>query len=110
MTRSGASKSKRRNQPNRLRRDSDFVNLYQHPKYYEVAFSFRNIPQEVDFFESAIEKFSRIKVKSFFELASGTSPYLEEWHKRGYRYIGLDKSSEMLAFFPEVSPREKHRR
>jgi len=52
------------------------MNLYKNPKYYEIAFSFRNIPQEVDFFESAIKKFSKIKVKKVFELASGNSPYL----------------------------------
>ncbi len=25
--------------------------LYDHPKYYEIAFSFRDIPAEVDLFE-----------------------------------------------------------
>jgi len=74
------------------------MNLYKNPKYYEIAFSFRNISQEVDFFESAIKKFSKIKVKKVFELASGNSPYLEEWHKRGYKYYGLDLNSEMIDF------------
>ena len=72
--------------------------LYKNPKYYEIAFSFRKIPQEVDFFELAIKKFSKIKVRKVFELASGNSPYLEEWHKRGYRYYGLDLNKEMLDF------------
>lgn len=72
--------------------------LYKNPSYYEIAFSFRNIPREVNFFEKAIEKFSKIKVKRILELACGTAPYLEEWHKRGYEYLGLDLNREMLAF------------
>jgi len=74
------------------------MSLYKNPKYYEIAFSFRNIPHEVDFFEKAIKKFSKIKVGKVFELASGNSPYLEEWHKRGYEYFGLDLNKEMLDF------------
>ncbi len=75
--------------------------LYKTPKYYEIAFSFRDVQSEVDFFEKAIKKFSKIKVGRVFELASGNSPYLEEWHKRGYEYFGLDLNSEMLDFVAE---------
>lgn len=82
------------------------MSLYKNPKYYEIAFSFRNIPSEVNFFEKAIKKFSKIKVRKVFELASGNSPYLEEWHKRGYEYFGLDLKKEMLDFV-EARAREK---
>ena len=74
------------------------MSLYKNPKYYEIAFSFRNIRREVDFFEKAIKKFSKIKVRKVFELASGNSPYLEEWHRRGYEYVGLDLNKEMIDF------------
>lgn len=74
------------------------MNIYQRPEYYEIAFSFRNLAQEVDFFEAAIRKFSRVKVNSVLELAAGTCPYLEEWHKRGFCYFGLDLSREMISF------------
>src|SRR3989338_11572606 len=80
--------------------------LYKNPKYYEIAFSFRNISNEVDFFEKAIKKFYKIKVRKVFELASGNSPYLEEWHKRGYEYFGLDLNKEMLDFV-EARAKEK---
>jgi len=82
-------------------------NLYQNPKYYEIAFSFRDIPEEVDFFESAIKKFSYIPVKKVFELASGTSPYLEEWHKRGYEHAGLDLTRQMLAYVRQKARRSR---
>jgi ubiquinone/menaquinone biosynthesis C-methylase UbiE len=74
------------------------MDLYKHPLYYEIAFSFRDISQEVDFFEAAIRKFSRRKVRRVLELASGSSPYLEEWHRRGYQYLGLDVNPRMLEF------------
>lgn len=74
------------------------TNIYDHPRYYEIAFSFRDISKEVDFFEAAVRKFSTIPVRSVFELACGPSPYLEEWNRRGYRYYGLDRSSKMLDY------------
>lgn len=74
------------------------MSLYKNPKYYEIAFSFRRISSEINFFEAAIKKFSKIKVRNVLELASGNSPYLEEWNKRGYRYYGLDLNSKMIEF------------
>jgi SAM-dependent methyltransferase len=74
------------------------MNVYQRPQYYEIAFGFRDFHKEVDFFEAAIRKFSSVKVQSVFELGAGTCPYLEEWHRRGYRCFGLDASAEMIEF------------
>ena len=74
------------------------LGIYDQPRYYEIAFSFRDLPKEVDFLEKAIARYSKIKVRNVLELASGPSPYLEEWHRRGYRYFGLDKSNEMLEY------------
>ena len=74
------------------------MNVYQRPEYHEIAFGFRDLRKEVDFFEAAIRKFSAVKVHSVFELGAGTCPYLEEWHRRGYHYFGLETSPEMIAF------------
>ncbi len=73
-------------------------NLYDNPKYYEIAFSFRDIPAEVDVFEECFKRFSRISVKSVLELGCGNSPHMEELVKRGYRYNGLDLSKAMLEY------------
>ena len=72
--------------------------LYNHPKYYEIAFSFRDIPAEVDVFEGCFKRFSKIPVKSVLELGSGNSPHMDELAKRGYRYNGLDLSKAMLKY------------
>lgn len=80
-------------------------NLYDNPKYYEIAFSFRDIPTEVDVFEECFKRFSRIPVKSVLELGCGNSPHMEELIKRGYRYNGLDLSKAMLEYSRQKASR-----
>ena len=75
--------------------------VYDNPKYYEIAFSFRNIPAEVDVFEECFKRFSKIPVKSVLELGCGNSPHMEELIKRGYQYSGLDLSKAMLEYSRE---------
>ena len=70
--------------------------VYDHPKYYEIAFSYRDIPAEVDTFEECFKKYAKKPVESILEIASGNSPHLAELLKRGYAYTGLDISQPML--------------
>jgi SAM-dependent methyltransferase len=72
------------------------MEAYRHPAYYEIAFAVEDAAREVDFFEAAIERFSRVPVRRVFEIACGTAPYLAEWQRRGVRYCGLDLSPAML--------------
>jgi len=74
------------------------LKIYNYPKYYEIAFSFRNIKKEVDFFEKCTNKFSKIRVKNILEIACGNSPYLFELNKRRYKFTGLDLNEKMLKF------------
>ncbi len=45
--------------------------VYDNPKYYEIAFSFRDTSAEVDLFEDCFKRFSQIPVKSVLELGPG---------------------------------------
>jgi len=72
--------------------------LYDSPFYYDVAFGFRDIGKEVDFFEECIRKFSKIKVDKVLDIGCGPSPYMLELVKRGYAFTGLDLSSSMLDY------------
>ena len=72
--------------------------VYAQPLYYEVAFSFRDIPREVDCFEECIRRFSRIRVRRVLELACGPAPHLDELARRGFAYVGVDSSPEMLGY------------
>lgn len=74
------------------------MNVYDYPKYYEIAFSYRDIKTEFDFIEYLIKKYSKVKVKQVLELACGTSPYMDELHKRGYGYLGIDLNSRMIKY------------
>jgi len=75
--------------------------VYHHPKYYELAFSFRDITGEVDVFETLIAQYSQIPVSRVLELACGPAPHLKELVRRGYTYVGLDLSRPMLAYAQE---------
>lgn len=74
------------------------MEAYRYPHYYEIALAPGDIARELDFFEAAVAKHSGAKVRRVFELGAGTAPYLDEWHKRGYRYCGLDLSPQMVDF------------
>jgi len=74
------------------------LDLYDNPFYYDVAFGFRDIKREVDFFELCIKKFSKIKVKRVLDIGCGPSPYMLELVKRGYSFTGLDLSKAMLDY------------
>jgi len=82
------------------------MEAYLHPNYYEIALAPGNLVQELDFFEAAIDKFSRAKVHRVFELGAGTAPYLEEWNRRGYAYCGLDLSPAMVEFARDKAKRK----
>ena len=81
------------------------MEAYRYPHYYEIALGPDDPAAELDFFEVAIGRFSGAKVQRVFELGAGTAPYLEEWHRRGYRYCGLDLSPTMLDFAREKAAR-----
>jgi SAM-dependent methyltransferase len=72
--------------------------VYDEPRYYEIAFSYRDISAEVDTFEQCFEKYAGLSVKTVLELGCGNSPHLEELLKRGYAYTGLDINESMLAY------------
>jgi SAM-dependent methyltransferase len=72
--------------------------LYDFPKYYEIAFSFRHIEQEASFLHACIQRHSRIRVKRVLEIACGPAPHAGELTDRGYAYVGLDINPVMLKY------------
>jgi len=82
------------------------MEAYQYPHYYEIALAPDNPVRELDFFEAVVDKFSKAKVHRVFELGAGTAPYLEQWHRRGYTYCGLDLSPAMIEFARDKARRK----
>jgi SAM-dependent methyltransferase len=72
--------------------------VYDHPQYYEIAFSFRDVAAEVDVIDEVIGKFSDIPVSTILDLGCGPAQHLSEFIHRGYQYIGLDLSPAMIAY------------
>jgi SAM-dependent methyltransferase len=82
------------------------MEIYKHPLYYEIAFSFFDVKKQVDMFELIIKEFSRIKVRRFLDIACGPSLQLREIARRGYEALGLDLISEMLEYLTEKTKEE----
>lgn len=74
------------------------IDVYDNPRYYELAFSFRDIGREVDLFEECFRRYSKIPVRRVLDLSCGPGPHLEELARRGYEYVGLDLNGAMLAY------------
>ena len=82
------------------------MSVYDNPLYYEVAFSFFDVKKQVDAFEAMIERFSRVRVKRFLDVACGPSLQLRELARRGYEALGLDNSSKTLEYLVDRAKEE----
>jgi SAM-dependent methyltransferase len=82
------------------------MEIYKHPLYYEIAFSFFDVKKQIDTFELIIKQFSKIRVRRFLDVACGPSLQLREIGRRGYEAVGLDQSSEMLRYLSEKGKQE----
>lgn len=70
---------------------------YDHPRYYERAFAFRDLAAEVDVMQACIERFARRPVHRVLELACGPASHLPELARRGFHFTGVDLNARMLA-------------
>jgi SAM-dependent methyltransferase len=82
------------------------VSVYDHPLYYEIAFSYQEVKRQVDFFETVAQRFCRREIRRFLDIACGPSPQLREIAKRGYEAVGLDVSPKMLDYLNQKAVEE----
>jgi len=75
--------------------------VYDNPQYYEIAFSYRDIPAEVEVLKQVIKLYSHIPVSTVLELGCGPAPHLDELFRREYQYIGIDLSRSMIDYAQE---------
>ncbi len=88
---------------------SPHAGIYKNPRWYDIAFGFRNIKKECDFLVACIKKFSARKLKSVVEMAAGPASHSIEFGHRGLTAFALDKSTEMLAYARQKAKKEKSR-
>ena len=77
------------------------MQVYREPFYYEIAFSFVDIPTQVDLFEKFVNKYSKIPVRRVLDIGCGPSQQLREFAQRGYDTVGLDMSPQMLSYLED---------
>ena len=72
--------------------------VYHHPRYYEAAFSFRDIEQEAAVIDELIRRYVGGPATRVLEIACGHGPHIAALAKRGYAYTGLDCDPGMLDY------------
>ena len=77
--------------------------FYKNAKAYDIAFQDREFDTECDFLEWCLEKHgkvkkSKLKDKSFLELACGPARHAREMNRRRWKSYALDLSKEMVEF------------
>ncbi|WP_298214950.1 class I SAM-dependent methyltransferase [Acidovorax sp.] len=74
-------------------------NCYDHPRYYEIAFAFRDIQKEVDVIGQTVQRFAPGQASPrILQLACGPSQHMVELARRGWQFEGLDISQAMLDY------------
>jgi SAM-dependent methyltransferase len=64
--------------------------------YYDLLYSHRNIPAEVDFIEKVLKECSLIEVRKVLDVGCGTGIHTLELARRGYTAVGVDVSPFMI--------------
>ncbi|HLG93496.1 MAG TPA: class I SAM-dependent methyltransferase [candidate division Zixibacteria bacterium] len=88
---------------------SPHAGIYKNPRWYDIAFGFRNIEKECDFLAACVKKFSGRKLSSVVEMAAGPAAHSIEFGRRGKTVYALDKSTEMLAYARQKARVERSR-
>lgn len=78
--------------------------IYDNPEAYELAYSFRDIPGEVDFlFAACLRKLGR-PPRSAVELGAGPGVHTREMARRGVKGFAVDRSRGALEYLTAKCP------
>jgi hypothetical protein len=80
--------------------------LYGHARYYDLAFSYRDVAAEVDFVLACARR-AGTDVRRALEIASGPGAHARELGRRGIATVALDLSAPMVALCDEKAAREQ---
>jgi SAM-dependent methyltransferase len=86
---------------------SEIGKTYTIPEIYDIAFDFRDIPQQVDFLLGLAEEFAGRKITSALEMACGPASHTREMARRGLVSDGLDLEPNMVAYTRDLAKNEK---
>ncbi len=77
------------------------MSLYKFPKYYDVAFNYRDVALECDYIEKKVSLFGLCENSAMLDIACGTGAHLVQFGRRGYEADGFDVSPQMVEFARE---------
>ncbi|HLW37026.1 MAG TPA: class I SAM-dependent methyltransferase [Candidatus Eremiobacteraceae bacterium] len=80
--------------------------LYREPELYDIAFGFRDVPQECDGILALARKHGVAQPESLLELACGPAHHLRELASRGLRGVGVDINPLMLHYARRLCRRD----
>jgi len=73
--------------------------IYDHPLAYDVAFSYRDVQEEVDFLESVMDEHARPSAcSSVVEIGCGPARHCLELARRGKHCYGIDNNPKMVEY------------
>jgi SAM-dependent methyltransferase len=84
------------------------LSIYQVPKLYDVAFSYRDIPAEIHVITEWYLAVTQGKpLSNVLDLASGPANHAIEYMRRGVKATALDSSSEMIQYAVQKARQER---
>jgi len=72
--------------------------FYRYPRYYDVAFGYRDVGAEVDFLLECFRNYRGKDPASVVEIACGVGYHAVEFARRGYSVVALDREPEMVSY------------
>ncbi|MFH1143791.1 MAG: hypothetical protein V1774_04535 [Candidatus Eisenbacteria bacterium] len=75
--------------------------IYAQPRYYDIAFGFRDLGAECGFLEHLSRHLGRGGLESYCEVCCGPGYHVHEFAGRGVRAYGLEYSDDMVPYARE---------
>ncbi|MBP6874493.1 MAG: class I SAM-dependent methyltransferase [Candidatus Eisenbacteria bacterium] len=72
--------------------------LYSYPKYFDVAFGYRDLSAECGFLEHLSRHLGRGVLESFMEVCCGPGYHMHHFAARGVRSYGVEYSDDMVPY------------
>lgn len=77
---------------------TNHIDFYSKAKYYDIAFSFKNVPEENQTILDVFRRHNGRDAQSFLDIGAGPASNAIEMAKRGIRSFALDYSPDMVAY------------
>lgn len=81
-----------------INKQSSYLDFYSKAKYYDIAFAFKNVPEENQTILDTFRRHNNRDAKSFLDIGAGPASNAIEMAQRGLKSFALDYSPEMVTY------------